>query len=137
MSIAAGAEYLVTPTTNLDVLDATREARVPVVCGAFTPTELDVACRANADYIKLFPASAVGPRYVREVLAPMPDLRIVPTGGVNAENIPQFRAAGAIGVGVGSALVDQQSVVAADWRAPEQRAATLVSAWSSAEGSTR
>jgi 2-dehydro-3-deoxyphosphogluconate aldolase/(4S)-4-hydroxy-2-oxoglutarate aldolase len=128
-SIAAGAEYLVTPTTNLEVLRAAQEAGVPVVCGAFTPTELDIAHRAGADYVKLFPASVVGPRYLREVLAPMPDLRIVPTGGVNVETIPQFRAAGAVGVGVGSALVDNPTVAAADWAELEGRAKALVTAW--------
>jgi 2-dehydro-3-deoxyphosphogluconate aldolase / (4S)-4-hydroxy-2-oxoglutarate aldolase len=129
VSIAAGAEYLVTPTTNLEVLSAAQEAGVPVVCGAFTPTELDTAHRAGADYVKLFPASVVGPRYLREVLAPLPDLRIVPTGGVNVETIPQFKAAGAVGVGVGSALVDKTTVAAADWAELEGRAKALVTAW--------
>jgi 2-dehydro-3-deoxyphosphogluconate aldolase/(4S)-4-hydroxy-2-oxoglutarate aldolase len=128
-SIDAGAEYLVTPTTNLDVLGAARQAGVPVVCGGLTPTELDTAQQAGSTYVKLFPASAVGPRYLREVLAPLPDLRIIPTGGVNVETIPQFKAAGAVGVGVGSALVDQQTVVAGDWPELERRAKALVSAW--------
>lgn len=128
-SIDAGAEYLVTPTTNLDVLEAGRQPGVPVVCGGLTPTELETAHRAGSTYVKLFPASAVGPRYLREVLAPMPDLRIIPTGGVGVDTIPQFKAAGAVGVGVGSALVDQQTVVAGDWPELERRAKALVSAW--------
>jgi 2-dehydro-3-deoxyphosphogluconate aldolase/(4S)-4-hydroxy-2-oxoglutarate aldolase len=128
-SIDAGAEFLVTPTTNLDVLEAARQAGVPVVCGGLTPTELDTAQQAGSAYVKLFPASAVGPRYVREVLAPLPDLRIIPTGGVSVDIIPQFKAAGAVGVGVGSALVDQQTVVAGDWSELERRAKALVSAW--------
>jgi 2-dehydro-3-deoxyphosphogluconate aldolase/(4S)-4-hydroxy-2-oxoglutarate aldolase len=128
-SVDAGAEYLVTPTTNLDVLGAARQAGVPVVCGGLTPTELDTAQQAGSTYVKLFPASAVGPRYLREVLAPLPDLRIIPTGGVNVETIPQFKAAGAVGIGVGSALVDQQTVVAGDWPELERRAKALVSAW--------
>lgn len=128
-SIAAGAKYLVTPTTNLDVVRVAKQAGVPVVCGGFTPTELDAAHRAGSDYIKLFPASVLGPRYIREVLAPMPELRIVPTGGVNVETIPKFRAAGAVGVGVGSALVDRQAVAAGDWDELERRAKALVTAW--------
>lgn len=128
-SIDAGAEYLVTPTTNLDVLQTARQAGVPAMCGGLTPTELDTAHQAGSSYVKLFPASAVGPRYVREVLAPMPDLRIIPTGGVSADTIPQFKAAGAVGVGVGSALVDQQAVGAGDWPLLERRAKALVSAW--------
>lgn len=128
-AIDAGSEYLVTPTFRPDVVDASRVAGVPVVSGGFTPTELDAAHQAGADYVKLFPASAVGPRYLREVLAPLPDLRIVPTGGLNASNIPDFRDAGAVGVGVGSALVDAATVDAKDWALLERRAAELVTAW--------
>ncbi|HEX6196349.1 MAG TPA: bifunctional 4-hydroxy-2-oxoglutarate aldolase/2-dehydro-3-deoxy-phosphogluconate aldolase [Jiangellaceae bacterium] len=128
-AIDAGAEYLVTPTLNLDVVGAARSSGVPIVCGGLTPTELDAASRAGADYVKLFPASAVGPRYVREVLAPIPDLRIVPTGGVNAGNIGDYRAAGAVGAGIGSALVDRDTVAAEDWDTLEQRATSLVGAW--------
>lgn len=128
-AIDAGAEYLVTPTTNLDVIGVARAGGVSVVCGGLTPTELDTGHQAGADYLKLFPASAVGPRYLREVLAPMPDLRIIPTGGVDSGNIAQFRAAGAVGAGVGSALVDRQAVVDHDWTELERRAAALVAAW--------
>lgn len=128
-AIGAGAEYLVTPTTSPDVIAAARAAGVPMVSGGLTPTELDTAHQAGADYVKLFPASAVSPHYLREVLAPMPDLRIVPTGGVTGENIPEFRAAGAVGVGVGSALVDNRVVAASDWAEVERRAAALVAAW--------
>lgn len=128
-SIDSGAEYVVTPTTNIDVLRTCREARVPVVCGGLTPTELDTAHHAGAAYVKLFPASAVGPQYLRDVLAPMPDLRIVPTGGISAETIPLFKVAGAVGVGVGSTLVDQETVVTGSWAELERRAKALVYAW--------
>lgn len=128
-AIDAGAEYLVTPAFNPDVVAESRSAGVPVVCGGLTPTELDAASRAGADYVKLFPASAVGPRYLREVLAPMPELRIVPTGGVNVDNIADYRAAGAVGAGVASALVDGDTVAAKDWGTLEKRATALVSAW--------
>lgn len=128
-AIGAGAEYLVTPTMQPGVIELARTAQVPVVCGALSPTELDAAHQASADYVKLFPASAVGPRYLRDVLAPMPDLRIVPTGGVTAANIRQFRAAGAVGVGVGSDLVDAAAVAARDWGLLERRARMLVGEW--------
>lgn len=128
-AIDARAEYVVTPTLNTDVVDESRRSGVPIVCGGFTPTELDAASRAGADFVKLFPASAVGPRYVREVLAPMPELRIVPTGGVNVDNIAGYRAAGAVGAGIGSALVDNDTVAAKDWGTLEKRAASLVTAW--------
>lgn len=128
-AVDAGAEYLVTPATHLEVIGVARAAGVPLVCGGLTPTELDTAHQAGADYVKLFPAATVGPRYLREVLAPMPDLRIVPTGGITVDNVADFRAAGAAGVGIGSALVDLQAVGAGDWAEIERRAAGLVAAW--------
>jgi len=128
-SIEAGAEYLVTPTTNPAVIDTALGAGVPIVSGGLTPTELDAAHRAGADYVKLFPVSAVSPRYLREVLAPMPDLRVIPTGGVTVDNIPELRAAGAVGVGVGSALVEPRLVAAGDWAELKRRAAACVAAW--------
>lgn len=128
-SIDAGAGYLVTPTTKPDVIETSHAAGVPIISGGLTPTELDTAHQAGADYVKLFPASAVSPRYLREVLAPMPDLRIVPTGGVTADTIAEFRTAGAVGVGIGSALVDSRVVAAADWAELERRASALVAAW--------
>ncbi len=100
----AGAAFLVTPTLRPDVLAA---ATVPVVCGAFTPTEIELAQASGAAYVKVFPASVVGPRFVQEVLAPMPELRLVPTGGVTLESVAQYAAAGAAGVGVGSSLVTE------------------------------
>lgn len=98
----AGAAFLVTPTLRADVLAV---ATVPVVCGAFTPTEIELAQQSGAACVKVFPASVLGPRFVKEVLAPMPELRLVPTGGVTLENLAGYAAAGAVGVGVGSSLV--------------------------------
>jgi 2-dehydro-3-deoxyphosphogluconate aldolase/(4S)-4-hydroxy-2-oxoglutarate aldolase len=104
-AIAAGADFLVTPTTSEAVITVAREASVPIFAGGLTPTELETAHRAGADFVKLFPASLGGPNYVREVRAPMPDLRIVPTGGVTLEHLGDWLAAGAHAVAVGSALV--------------------------------
>jgi 2-dehydro-3-deoxyphosphogluconate aldolase/(4S)-4-hydroxy-2-oxoglutarate aldolase len=100
----AGAAFLVTPTTNHEVI---RAASVPVVCGALTPTEIDLASSSGAAYVKVFPASAMGPGYIKEVLAPMPELRLIPTGGVTLANVGDYAVAGAVGVGVGSALVTE------------------------------
>jgi 2-dehydro-3-deoxyphosphogluconate aldolase / (4S)-4-hydroxy-2-oxoglutarate aldolase len=121
----AGASFLVTPTVRLEVLAA---AAVPVVCGALTPTEIDLAWSSGATYVKLFPASAVGPRYVREILAPMPEVPLIPTGGVTPELVPEYAAAGAVGVGVGSALVGQSIVDAQDWRELRRRARSFIDA---------
>lgn len=103
----AGAQFVVTPTVDPVVVAAARADDVPIICGALTPTELARAHDAGADLIKLFPAGAVGgPQYVRDVLAPLPYLRLIPTGGVNEHNMADYVAAGATAVAVGSALID-------------------------------
>jgi len=100
----AGAAFLVTPTVAPEVI---RAASVPVICGALTPTEIDLASASGAAYVKVFPASAMGPGYVKEVLAPMPELKLIPTGGVTLAHVAAYAAAGAVGVGVGSSLVTE------------------------------
>ena len=127
--VEAGAQFLVTPTTQLAVLAA---ATVPTVCGAFTPTEIDTAWQAGAAFVKLFPAGTLGPRYLRDVLAPLPDVPIVPTGGVTPATVADWAAAGAVAVGAGSALVDPATVAAQDWPALRAAAATWTAAASTA-----
>jgi 2-dehydro-3-deoxyphosphogluconate aldolase/(4S)-4-hydroxy-2-oxoglutarate aldolase len=102
----AGASFLVTPVMKLSVLEV---AKVPVVCGALTPTEIDAASEAAA-FVKVFPASVMGPRYIREVLAPMPELKLIPTGGITPSLAQEYLAAGAVGVGIGSALVNAETM---------------------------
>src|SRR2546422_7890792 len=103
--IDAGARFVVSPALDPSVIRACRERDVRCMPGAFTPTELLEAWRAGAPLIKLFPASAVGPGYIRDVLAPLPFLRLVPSGGVSLENAGEWIRAGAAAVSVGSALV--------------------------------
>ena len=102
--IDAGARFVVSPALNPAVIRACRDREVPCMPGAFTPTELLEAWRAGAPIVKLFPASAVGPGYIRDVLAPLPFLRLVPSGGVSLENAGEWIRAGAAAVSVGSAL---------------------------------
>ncbi|MEU4477879.1 bifunctional 4-hydroxy-2-oxoglutarate aldolase/2-dehydro-3-deoxy-phosphogluconate aldolase [Micromonospora sp. NPDC023966] len=119
---AAGAEFLVTPTTRVDVLTEAAAVDLPVVCGALTPTEVDVAWSSGAALVKLFPASQVGVAYLRELRAPLPDVRLAPTGGVTPESVPEWAAAGAVAVGAGSALVSPADVAAGNWPALRRRA---------------
>lgn len=128
-AIEAGARFLVTPTFHPGVLAVAAEAGIPVICGALTPTELDAAARAGADYLKLFPASSVGPKYLRELLAPMPDLRVIPTGGIQARDVAAWEAAGAFAVAAGSALVAPDLVQAEQWDQITRRAGDFVNAW--------
>jgi 2-dehydro-3-deoxyphosphogluconate aldolase / (4S)-4-hydroxy-2-oxoglutarate aldolase len=102
--IDAGARFVVSPVLNPAVIRACRDRGVPCMPGALTPTELLEAWRAGAPVVKLFPASAVGPGYIRDVLAPLPFLRLVPSGGVSLENAGDWIRAGAAAVSVGSAL---------------------------------
>src|SRR5438093_12790832 len=103
--IARGARFVVSPAFDRFVVRYCRDHHVPCLPGAFTPTELHEAWRAGATAVKLFPASAVGPRYLREVLAPLPFLRVVPSGGVSLENAGEWIRAGAAAVSVGGALL--------------------------------
>jgi 2-dehydro-3-deoxyphosphogluconate aldolase/(4S)-4-hydroxy-2-oxoglutarate aldolase len=103
-AVGAGAQFLVMPHTDLELIDWAAGRDVPVFPGAFTPTEILAAWRAGATAVKLFPASAVGPSFVRELRGPLPEIPLIPTGGVTAENAPDFIRAGAVAVGLGSWL---------------------------------
>jgi len=124
--IAAGARFVVSPTLDHAVVRCCREANVPCMPGALTPRELLEASRAGASHIKLFPASLVGPRYIREVLAPLPFLRLVPSGGVSLDNAGDWIRAGAIAVSVGSALVSPSLVAEQAWDRLTAQARALI-----------
>jgi len=124
--LAAGARFVVSPTLDPAVLSRCREANVPCMPGALTPRELVEASRAGASHIKLFPASLVGPRYIREVLAPLPFLRLVPSGGVSLDNAGDWVRAGAVAVSIGSALVSPALVAERAWDQLTDRARALV-----------
>jgi 2-dehydro-3-deoxyphosphogluconate aldolase/(4S)-4-hydroxy-2-oxoglutarate aldolase len=104
-AVDAGADFGVSPVNNFAMVRAAVEAGMPFVPGAFTPTEMLSAWSAGATFVKLFPASAAGPQMVRELRGPMPQIEIIPTGGVDASNAEAFLEAGAAAVGIGSALV--------------------------------
>jgi 2-dehydro-3-deoxyphosphogluconate aldolase / (4S)-4-hydroxy-2-oxoglutarate aldolase len=105
----AGAKFVVSPTLEPDVIRVCRERNVPCIPGAFTPTEILAAWRAGAALVKLFPAAAVGPGFVRDVLAPLPFLRIVPSGGVTLASVGDWIRAGVAAVSLGSALLSGPS----------------------------
>lgn len=105
--IDAGARFVVSPALNLDTVAACREAGVAVLPGALTPTEVVTAWKAGADLVKVFPANAVGgPSYIKALKAPLPQVGLVPTGGVNLQTAKDFIRAGAAALGVGADLVD-------------------------------
>jgi 2-dehydro-3-deoxyphosphogluconate aldolase/(4S)-4-hydroxy-2-oxoglutarate aldolase len=109
-AIEAGAQFVVSPIFSLDVVQAAHAVDLPVVPGCFTPTEIINATNAGADLVKVFPAGFFGAKYFKAILAPMPHLKLTPTGGVNLDTAADFIAAGAATLGVGSALVTKQAL---------------------------
>lgn len=89
-AVDAGAQFVVTPVLNTSVIKACNDADLPIVCGAYTPTEAQTAHDAGADFVKLFPADTLGAKYIKALLAPLPHLRIIPTGGVDVTTIPEL-----------------------------------------------
>lgn len=116
-ALTAGAQFLVTPIVDAPTISLARTRGTPVIPGAYTPTEILTAWRAGATLVKLFPATNLGPGFVREVLAPMPELRLCPTGGVTLDNVAGWFESGASAVGVGSALTPRTALEAGDWEA--------------------
>jgi 2-dehydro-3-deoxyphosphogluconate aldolase/(4S)-4-hydroxy-2-oxoglutarate aldolase len=126
LAIAAGAEFIVTPVLKLEVIRLCRRYGKPVLPGAFTPTEILTAWEAGADIVKLFPAEAGGPSYLKAVRAPLPQVRLMPTGGVDLDTAAAFLKAGACCLGVGSQLVSAQAVAQGDFAAIRDKARRFV-----------
>lgn len=127
-AILAGAEFVVTPVTKPEVIRMANRYGKPIASGAFTPTEALLGYESGADFIKLFPADQLGPGFIRNILAPLPMLQIIPTGGVNPENIGDFLRAGSVAVGVGSTLIRKDALKRGDMAAIRARAAEFVAA---------
>ena len=108
--ILAGAEFIVTPTLNLKVIEVCHRYSKVIIPGTFTPTEILTAWEAGADIVKVFPATVGGPKYLKDIKGPLPQIRLIPTGGVDLANTPDFIRAGAVAVAVGTSLVDKDAV---------------------------
>ncbi len=124
-AVKAGARFLVSPVVDEAVIKAAADLGVAMLPGAYTPTEMLRAHRAGAPLVKLFPAPHDGPTFLRQVLGPMPFLRIVPTAGVDASNAQAMLEAGAWAVGFVSSLFDGGELKRGDWAAVEGRARVL------------
>lgn len=121
-ALRSGAEFVVTPSFDPEVVEACNRYGAVVAPGVMTPTEALDAYEAGADLLKIFPASTLGPGHVRSIRGPLDQLPLVPTGGVGLDNVGDFIEAGAAGVGVGSSLVDADAVAAEDYAALRGRA---------------
>jgi 2-dehydro-3-deoxyphosphogluconate aldolase/(4S)-4-hydroxy-2-oxoglutarate aldolase len=114
-AIQVGAEFVVTPVLRPGLIAIAHDRDTPIMLGAYSPTEAWNAQEAGADFVKLFPADKLGPGYVRSLRAPMPTLRIVPTGGVDLQTVGEFLRAGCVALGVGSALLTRDIVAGSKW----------------------
>ena len=116
-ALLAGAEFIVSPCVNLDVIRMCRRYDKLVMPGAFTPTEVVSAWEAGADVVKVFPADVVGPAFFKALRGPLPQVKLMPTGGVDLTTAGEFLKAGAVCLGVGGQLVDAKAVAAGDFAA--------------------
>ncbi|MDO8587460.1 MAG: bifunctional 4-hydroxy-2-oxoglutarate aldolase/2-dehydro-3-deoxy-phosphogluconate aldolase [Armatimonadota bacterium] len=134
-AIGAGAEFLVAPNLNLDVIRTAVDAGKVVMPGALTPTEVVTAWQAGADLIKIFPANVMGPGYLKDLHGPLPQVRFIPTGGIDLSNAADYIKAGAAALGVGGSLIDKKLVAAGDWAALTDRARRFTEVIREARGS--
>jgi 2-dehydro-3-deoxyphosphogluconate aldolase/(4S)-4-hydroxy-2-oxoglutarate aldolase len=126
--IEAGAEFVLAPNLDTDVIDVCNREQVLAVPGVMTPTEAAAAMEAGADLLKMFPASTVGPGHIGALQGPLGDVPVMPTGGVDTDNVADYFEAGAVAVGAGSALVDYDAVEREDWDGVRESAAEFVAA---------
>ena len=108
--IDAGARFVVSPVFRPDVIAACHERDVPAMPGCFSPTEILAAHESGADIVKVFPATMLGPQFIKDVRAPLPQVKLMPTGGVTLDNAGDWIRAGAVAVGLGSALLDAAAI---------------------------
>jgi len=116
-AIEAGAEFVVSPILRRELVAVARASDRPIMLGAYTPTEAQLAHEAGADFIKIFPADALGPAYIKALRAPLPHLKIIPTGIAKEADVAEFIKAGCVGVGLGSLLVTRAILEKNDWPA--------------------
>lgn len=124
--ILAGADYIVCPHTDPAIIQTAKRYGKPIAPGAFTPTEIVNAWQAGADIVKVFPSDPIGPAYLKAIKGPLPQIRLMPTGGVTLETMADFFAAGACGVGIGSSLLKKEWLKEKNFAALEAEARKYV-----------
>jgi len=133
-AILAGAQYVVTPTLSVAAIQMARRYGIPICCGAYTPTEILCAWESGAHLVKVFPASVGGPEYLKAIKGPLPQIPLVPTGGVELENVGDFLKAGAFALAVGGNLVAKKLVAARDFAGITKNARAFADAVKAARG---
>jgi 2-dehydro-3-deoxyphosphogluconate aldolase/(4S)-4-hydroxy-2-oxoglutarate aldolase len=125
-ALLAGARFIVAPTVNLRTIELCKRYTALVMPGAFSPTEILTAWEAGADIVKVFPSEITGPAYLKAVRAPLPQVRLMPTGGVNLQTAAEFLKAGACALGIGGSLVSAEAIKNRDWASIESLAKQYV-----------
>lgn len=115
MALSAGSQFIVTPILNEEVIKNCVSQKIPVFPGAFTPTEIYTAWAMGASAVKVFPATQLGPSYIKDILAPLNQIKLLPTGGVSRDNVKAYFEAGAIGAGLGSSLFNKKLIAEGDY----------------------
>lgn len=115
MALEAGAQFIVTPILNPEVVITCVKAKIPIFPGAYTPTEIYQAWELGADMVKVYPATSLRPDYIKDVKAPLNKIKLMPTGGISLNNIEAFMKSGADGLGIGGQLFDKQLIKNEDW----------------------
>jgi 2-dehydro-3-deoxyphosphogluconate aldolase/(4S)-4-hydroxy-2-oxoglutarate aldolase len=133
-AVEAGANYVVSPVFKPSIIEAAHAAGAAAMPGCFTPTEIQLATEAGADVCKVFPANVVGMGFFKAVLAPMPHLKLMPTGGVSLTNAGDWAKAGAVAVGVGSALMDKAAIASGDYAVLTQNARVIMASLAEGRG---
>lgn len=123
--IDAGATFVVGPILNLEVIRTCKSADVACMPGCYSPTEILAGWNAGADIIKVFPATSLGPKFLKDIAGPFPHIKLMPTGGVSIENVGEWVAAGAVAVGIGSDLLDKKAIQEGRYDVLTTRAALL------------
>jgi 2-dehydro-3-deoxyphosphogluconate aldolase/(4S)-4-hydroxy-2-oxoglutarate aldolase len=134
IALLSGAQFVVSPTVSLPVIELCRRYGKLVMPGALTPTEVLAAWQAGADVVKVFPCDAMGPGYLKALAAPLPQVRLMPTGGITLENAAEYIRAGACALGVGGSLVDPAALAARDLARLQQLARQFADAVRGARG---
>ena len=133
-AIDAGARYVITPVLKPEVIAFCKSVEVPIFAGSYTPTEAQTSYELGADFVKIFPADQLGPKYIQAIRGPLPHLKIVPTGGVDVNSAGDFIKAGCVAVAAGSTLVSKDILKNKDWAKLTDLAAQFVSAVAKARG---
>ncbi len=115
MALEAGSQFIVTPILDEEVIKNCVAQNIPIFPGAFTPTEIYRAWNLGASAVKVFPATQLGPQYIKDILGPLNEIQLVPTGGVSKDNIKSFFQAGAFGAGLGGSLFNKELIAKGDY----------------------